>query len=124
MGREKIKIFDAKSLGENVKKYRNEKALTQKGLAQIVSMPQSTIAKLEKGNLDNFTIDKLDKVANALDITLDDLLNESVEKYTKISGSNAKYRQKLKDSIHILNENQISEFNKFIKEFIIYKQQE
>ncbi|WP_283589611.1 helix-turn-helix domain-containing protein [Staphylococcus nepalensis] len=45
-------------------KAREDAGLTQRELAKRVDMPQSTIARIERGN--NTSVDTLSKIANAL----------------------------------------------------------
>ncbi len=49
---------------------RNEKRLSQRGLANLVGMQQSAIARLENGD-HNSTVDTLLKVAGALDLDVE-----------------------------------------------------
>lgn len=47
---------------------REEAGLTQADLAERANVPQSTIARIERG--DNVTIDKLAEIAHAMDRTI------------------------------------------------------
>ncbi len=51
-------------------KYRRERNLTQKELAEIIGTKQSAISRLESGKL-NPSIGFLQKVANALNVKID-----------------------------------------------------
>ena len=72
-------MFDNMALGKRMKYYRNKKNLSQKQLANLVDMPQSTISRLERGVIGLFNIKKLSILADALDVTLDDLLYDSID---------------------------------------------
>lgn len=61
-------------IGEKIQKIRNKKGLTQEELARIASVPYTTLAKIESGQVKNPTINTLIKVANALETTLDELI--------------------------------------------------
>lgn len=61
------------SLGENIKKLRKNKGLSQKQLAEILNLSEITIRRYEKcSNIP--TIETLDKIAIALDVPLNELL--------------------------------------------------
>ena len=56
-------------VGQNIRKYRLLKGLTQEELAKLVGSHQSNINRIENGK-QNYTIEFLLKIANVLDITL------------------------------------------------------
>lgn len=60
----------------NMKIARIKKGLTQKGLAEKLGMSPSTINKLEVGKKDikKLKLESIEKIANALDITLNELI--------------------------------------------------
>ena len=43
--------FDAKIFGENIRKYRNEKGLSQQNLADLINKSRATICRFESGEL-------------------------------------------------------------------------
>lgn len=63
------------SLGERIKKLRNEKVLTQEELARKAGIPYATLMKIENGQVKNPTVGTLKKIADALEVTVDYLLN-------------------------------------------------
>ncbi len=66
------------SIGENIKKIRKSKGLTQKELGELLGKTQQFIAKLEKDmHSPNFAT--LHKVANALDVYISDLIGGGVD---------------------------------------------
>jgi len=68
MSKEKSKI------GENVKKYRNKLGISQDVLSKKSNLAFHTIAKIEAGATPNPTIETVKKIADALGISLDDLM--------------------------------------------------
>ncbi len=60
-------------IGENIKKYRKEKKLTQQELADKIGKHKITVAKYESGKI-SVPIDVLDQIANELDVTYIDLI--------------------------------------------------
>jgi transcriptional regulator with XRE-family HTH domain len=68
MSNEKIKI------GKNIKKYRNKLGISQDVLSKKVNLAFHTIAKIEAGATPNPTIDTVKKIADALGVSLDILM--------------------------------------------------
>lgn len=64
-----------KALGQNVRALRNEMSprLSQESLAEIAGLHRTEIGKIEQGQVDP-RLTTLHLVADALDVTLDDLL--------------------------------------------------
>lgn len=67
-----------KEFGENLKKLRKEKNLTQTELANDLGMTQSAIYKYEKG-LRKIPMSVLKQFANYFDLTLDELIDPNNE---------------------------------------------
>ncbi len=61
-------------LSKNIKKYRKKKGLSQDRLAKLADVTFTTLVKIESGVNDNPTMKTLVKIANALDVSLDDLV--------------------------------------------------
>lgn len=64
----------AKLLGQNIKKYRTLKGLTQNELAEYVDLSREYIADIERG-LKNISLKKLYKIVDVLNIKCSDLIN-------------------------------------------------
>lgn len=64
-----------KNLGIQIKKYRKELKLTQEELAMKAVIPYATLIKIENGHVENPTIQTLMKIANALQVNIDNLVN-------------------------------------------------
>jgi transcriptional regulator with XRE-family HTH domain len=62
---------------KNLVKMRKEKGLTQEGLARKADISYHTLVKLESGGIKNPKIDTVVKLAEALDISLDELVRRS-----------------------------------------------
>jgi len=63
----------AHALGENVKKLRETRGLTQRQMAAIAGLPRATWSHLESGSA-NPTLSVLDRVATAFQVTLEELV--------------------------------------------------
>jgi len=61
-------------LSENIKKIRKKKGLSQDKLAKVADVTHTTLVKIESGANDNPTIKTLKKIADALGVTLDELV--------------------------------------------------
>ena len=62
------------SLASNVKKYRKKCCMTQQDLAFKAELPISVITKLEQGLASHTTIQTVVKIAQALEVSLDELV--------------------------------------------------
>ncbi len=68
-------------LSQNIKKLRNEKGIFQDKLSKLADISLNTVVKLELDLSPNPTLDTIQKIANALDTSIDNLVrgkNETV----------------------------------------------
>lgn len=85
------------SIGENIKKLRKNKGLSQKQLAEILNLSEITIRRYEKcSNIP--TIKTLDKIAIALDVPLNELLGTNAT--TNDIGRKITLEQSINDVSH------------------------
>lgn len=61
-------------IGKNIKKLRKQKGLSQDRLSKLADISYNTVIKLESGGITNPSIDTLQKLTKALDVSVDDLL--------------------------------------------------
>gem|GEM_PF-203440 len=61
---------------QNLKKIRAEKGLSLEKVARLADLSLSTVVKVEDGTNQNPTIDTLKKIAKALEIGVDDLIQK------------------------------------------------
>jgi transcriptional regulator with XRE-family HTH domain len=61
-------------LGNNIKKYRNKLGISQGVLSKRANLAFHTIAKIEAGSTPDPRIETVKKIADALNVTLDDLM--------------------------------------------------
>ena len=83
--------IDYVKLGARIKYYRNRKKLSQEALAEIVSVNNDHISRIEGGRI-HPSLTVLVAIANALDVSVDDLLVDSLTHPTSNTG----------DAIHTL----------------------
>ena len=67
-------------LAENLKKFRKKKEISQDKLTKIADITLTTLVKLESGANENPTINTLIKIADALEISLDELMGRDFKK--------------------------------------------
>lgn len=61
-------------LANNLKKLREKKGLSQDRLAKLADVANNTIIKIEQGENINPTLDTLKKMAKALEVSVDELI--------------------------------------------------
>lgn len=64
-------------LGENIKKVRKKKKLTQDKLARLADIPYTTLTKIETGVIKRPSVQAVAKIAEALSVTVDELIKNS-----------------------------------------------
>ncbi|KKR45883.1 MAG: Transcriptional regulator, XRE family [Parcubacteria group bacterium GW2011_GWA1_40_21] len=64
------------TIADNMKKYRHKLGISQDVLSKRANLAFHTIAKIEAGATPNPTIETVKKIAEALEISLDDLMKE------------------------------------------------
>jgi transcriptional regulator with XRE-family HTH domain len=62
------------TIGDNVKKYRNKLGISQDVLSKRANLAFHTIAKIEAGSTPDPRIETVKKIADALGVSLDDLM--------------------------------------------------
>ncbi len=63
-------------LSENIRKLRKKKGISQDKLAKLADVTLTTLVKIESGVNDNPTIKTLKKIADALGVSLDELVKQ------------------------------------------------
>lgn len=62
------------TIGDNIKKYRNKLGISQDVLSKKANLAFHTIAKIEAGSTPDPRIETVKKIADALGVSLDDLM--------------------------------------------------
>ena len=73
-------IVSSRIISKHVKNLRNKTGLSQDQLARKANMPLSTYLKVENGVTPNPSIQTLLNIAEALDISLDELVGRNLQK--------------------------------------------
>ena len=63
------------NLAKNITRLRKAKGLSQEKLARLADVANNTLIKMESGENQNPTLDTLKKVAKALEVSVDELIN-------------------------------------------------
>jgi len=64
------------TIGKNIKRYREKLGISQDKLSKLAGMTFHTIAKIESGATLDPRIETVKKIADALDVSIDDLMKE------------------------------------------------
>ncbi|GGE32953.1 helix-turn-helix domain-containing protein [Streptococcus himalayensis] len=70
-------------LGQNIRKYRIMRGLTQEKLAEYSDLSVNFISKMERMEKQNISIDKLSSIAEVLKVTIADLISLTEPKQPK-----------------------------------------
>ena len=63
-------------VAENIKRHRRERGLSQEDLARAAGVTYSALTKIEAGYVQDPRVKTLQRIAIALEVTVDDLLKE------------------------------------------------
>ena len=77
-------------IGKNIQTLRKQKNLTQEALAEEIGVARQTIAKWETGE-SSPDLESAGRLAEALDVALDDLVNAPTEELDESSGLKGKH---------------------------------
>jgi len=64
------------TIGKNIKKFRQDKGLSQDKLSKLADLSLNTVVKIELDDSPNPTIETVQRIAKALDVSVDDLLKK------------------------------------------------
>lgn len=106
----------AKIIGQRIRNYRTQKGLSQEKLAELAGCHPTYIGQLERGEK-NATLESVEKVASAMDISLSELFDKLGK-----SGSN-NIAAKCYDLVASKNEAEQKQLYKMLQEMDKYKNQ-
>lgn len=64
------------TIGKNIKRFRQEKELSQDRLSKLADLSLNTVVKIELDENPNPTIETMQSIAKALEVSVDDLLKK------------------------------------------------
>ena len=62
------------NIAKNIKKLKQEKGISQDRLSKLADLSLNTIVNVEAGNNPNPTIETIEKIAKAFEVSIDELL--------------------------------------------------
>ena len=62
------------TIGKNIKKFRQDKGFSQDRLSKLADLSLNTVVKIELDESPNPTIETIQRIAKALEVSVDDLL--------------------------------------------------
>jgi len=64
------------TIAKNIKRHRKEKGLSQDKLSRLADVSHATIIKIESGGIQSPTIDTVQKIAKALGVGVENLIEK------------------------------------------------
>jgi len=64
------------TIGKNIKRLRQEKGISQDKLSKLADISLNTVVKLELDQSPNPTLETIQKLAKAFDVSIDDLVKK------------------------------------------------
>ena len=64
------------TIGKNIKRFRQDKGLSQDKLSKLADLSLNTVVKIELDESPNPTIETIQRIAKALEVSVDDLLTK------------------------------------------------
>ncbi len=108
----------AEFLNNNIKYLRSLRGISQQGLADKVGIDRSTVSRIENNEIET-TIDNAIKIAEALDVSLYELVGKdlTIDYEPPVENNEEKYKQILRekgimDDNGIIDDEKLNEFNK------------
>jgi len=63
-------------IGDNIRKFRKKKGLSQDNLARLANIPYTTLTKIESNVVKKPSVQNVAKIARALDVSIEKLIEE------------------------------------------------
>ena len=64
------------TIGKNIKRFRQDKGLSQDKLSKLADLSLNTVVKIELDDSPNPSIETVQRIAKALEVSVDDLLKK------------------------------------------------
>ncbi|WP_298547110.1 RstR family transcriptional repressor [uncultured Aquimarina sp.] len=114
-----LPIITLMSFGDNLKKIRAEKDISQGDLAKMIDVHATHISRYER-NLTSPTIDVAKKIADALEVSTDTLIYGSDEQIINSKLNDTELLQ-LFNKVQLLNNEDITSVKAMLKAFVFQK---
>ena len=116
--------YNQKALGLRISKYRELRKLSQKRLAELSGVSSGYISNIESGIGNSINLIKLSKLADALNVEIDDLLCDSLIKLQANTNNENNENNEIDDIIEgltVFSDKQVKAFYEILMSFINYK---
>jgi len=115
--------YNQKALGLRISKYRELKKLSQKRLAELSGVSSGYISNIESGIGNSVNLIKLSKLANVLNVELDDLLCDSLIRLQTNTDNqnNTNEIDSIIEGLTVFSDKEVKVFYKILMSFINYK---
>ena len=110
-------MYNVIALSQKVKYFRKQRNMTQSDLAKLMKTSQSNISNLEKGN-NKFNIQKLSHIADILNVSLDDLLQDSLISFQNKKNFSSFYDEQLSYITYHFNRDELLKTLSFLEDFL------
>ena len=108
-------MIDIHKIGTNIAAKRRKLNLSQEQLAELAGVSSNYMARIERGEVKNFSAINLIKIANALKVSIDELISGSYKnKAIKLNP----YQQKLFNLLDMLEDSTSEQLSKLFIEII------
>lgn len=101
------------SIGENIAKYRRNQGLTQEQLANLSGLTPNYLSKIERGVADNFSAINLVRIAQALNVSVDDLVD-----HKKVRTAERHYQVELNELLNQMSSQKSEKLSRLLVEII------
>lgn len=100
-----MKALDVKALGIRISSYRERLGLSRKIFSELSGVKLSNLTKIENGRGVELNLEVINKIAETLKVTLDDLLIDSIDKYDTLST-----KEDIMSIVDLYNETQMTTY--------------
>ncbi|WP_340015782.1 helix-turn-helix transcriptional regulator [Paenibacillus sp. FSL K6-1318] len=106
-------------VGKKIRLYRKAKKLTQEELGEQLRIDYSYLGRIERGEV-NITIETLDKIANSLNITPSQLLED--DKHYSKDKLKTDILEKIDTTLLSLSSKELEVLHRLIKDALVFKE--
>lgn len=113
-----LKEYDNKIIGKQIKKYREAKNYSVKKLSDLSGVSESYIRSIEHGcnsESSSISMDKICKIAETLNVSLDDIAYTNIE---YLDSSNASVISEIERELKSLSKADLQLFDKIVGIFV------
>jgi len=107
-------------IGSKIRFFREQRNLSANKLAKSAKISQSFLSLIER-DLSSPSLDTLEKICNALNVPIIQILQFGEEDQTSTLSPDMK---DLFDNLHLLSQDEIAALNKFIKAILLKKEKQ